>query len=75
MSPRFEFDSSLYDPLSITSIYGSVPTLLDMLRKSNLESDKYLQGSAIRAADQIIQWGSVSRLKILFLDDRIGQQL
>lgn len=75
MSPRFEFDSSLYDPLSITSIYGSVPTLLDMLRKSTFDNDKFLQGSAMRAADQILQWGSVSRLKILFLDDRTGQHL
>lgn len=75
MYPRFEFDSSLYDPLSITSIYGSVPTLLDMLRKSNLDSDKFLQGSTIKAADQILQWGSISRLRILSLDDRTGQQL
>lgn len=27
------------------------------------------------AADQILRWGDLSRLRILFLDDRVGQQL
>ncbi|KAJ6019002.1 hypothetical protein N7522_001069 [Penicillium canescens] len=73
--PRFEFDSSLYDPLSITSIYGSEAMLLDMLGKSNFDGDKFLQDSAMSAADQILQWGNVSRLRLLFLDDQVGPQL
>ncbi|KAJ5212655.1 uncharacterized protein N7498_004301 [Penicillium cinerascens] len=75
MMPRFEFDSNLYDPLSITSIYGSVAILIDMLRKSDFGNGKFLQGSAIKAADQILQWGDISRLQILFFDDQLGHQL
>lgn len=49
--------------------------LLDMLGKSNLDADEFLQDSAKSAADQILQWGNVSRLRILFLDDKVGPQL
>lgn len=73
--PRFQFDSSLYDPLSITSLYGSVAMLRDMLKKSDFDKDKFLPNPAMGAADQILQWGDVSRLGILFFDDQIGQQL
>jgi hypothetical protein len=73
--PRFEFDSNLYDPLSITSIYGSEAMLLDMLENSDLDNHKFLESSVMKAADQILQWGDVSRVKILFLDDRHGMKL
>ncbi|KAJ5615036.1 ankyrin repeat-containing domain protein [Penicillium hordei] len=56
-------------------MYGSVPTLYELLEKSNFDGDKFLPASAMRAADQILRWGSVARLKILFLDDQAGQQL
>ncbi|CAG7998998.1 unnamed protein product [Penicillium salamii] len=75
ISPRFEFDSSLYDPLGITSIYGSESTLRDMLGRSNFDGGNFLQESATRAADQILQWGKVSRLEILFFDHRTSAQL
>ncbi|KAJ5612711.1 hypothetical protein N7510_005905 [Penicillium lagena] len=72
---RFEFDSSLYDPLSITSLYGSVVMLRHMLKDSNFDNDKFLQKPAIMAVDQILQWGDVSRLRMLFFHDRLGDQL
>lgn len=75
MTPRFQFDSSLYDPLSITSLYGSVAMLRDMLENSNFDSNKFLREPAMEAADQILQWGDVRRLKILFFDGQLGHQL
>lgn len=75
MTARFRFDSSLYDPLSITSLYGSEAMLRDMLENSDFDKDKFLRNPAMEAADQIFQWGDISRLRILFLDDKLGHQL
>jgi hypothetical protein len=72
---RFEFDYRLYDPLSITSLYGSVSMLRHLLKISNFAKDFYLPNPAVGAADQILRWGDVSRLRILFFDDRVGHQL
>lgn len=72
---RFNFDSRLYDPLSITSLYGSDAILRDMLHNSDFNRDKYLGSPAISAADQILQWGNLSKLKILFLEGKICHQL
>ncbi|OJJ79437.1 uncharacterized protein ASPGLDRAFT_77654 [Aspergillus glaucus CBS 516.65] len=75
MTAGFRFDSSLYDPLSITSHYGSGAMLRDMLENSDFDKDKFLRNPAMEAADQIFQWGNISRLRILFLDDKLGHQL
>ncbi|KAL4920386.1 hypothetical protein BDW62DRAFT_16755 [Aspergillus aurantiobrunneus] len=75
ITARFEFESSLYDPLSITSLYGSETILRDMLRNSNFSEDYFLPNTAMEAAGQILRWGDVSRLKILFHDDRLRCQL
>ncbi|EEA22900.1 hypothetical protein TMatcc_001762 [Talaromyces marneffei ATCC 18224] len=75
IEPRFEFDSDLYDPLSITSLYGSEAMLRHMLMTSNLSTNNFFGDSVMRAVDQVLQWGDVSRLGILFLDDRVGRQL
>ncbi|KAF2472361.1 uncharacterized protein BDR25DRAFT_341809 [Lindgomyces ingoldianus] len=72
---RFEFDSHLYDPLSITSLYGSDAILRDILKNSNFGTAKYLPFPAIRAADQILQWGDLSRLRMLFLESQVSHQL
>ncbi|KAL1794606.1 hypothetical protein ACET3X_006422 [Alternaria dauci] len=72
---RFEFDSALYDPLSITALFGSDRLLLNLLETSTFDSDKYLTSPAMSAADQIIQWGDLSRLKILLLEERLRHQL
>ncbi|XRM48711.1 hypothetical protein ABZX51_011625 [Aspergillus tubingensis] len=73
--PRFEFESSLYDPLSITSLYGSETMLRVVLENSDYGNGKFLQDPAMRAADQILRWGEIARLRILFFDNRLGQQL
>ena len=48
--------------------------LLNMLEMSDLASYKFHEGSVMKAADQVLQWGDVSRVKILFLDDRNGMK-
>lgn len=66
-TPRFQFDSDLYDPLSITTLYGSEAMLREMLKKSDFSNrDMFLPNPAMGAAEQILQWGHVSRLRILF---------
>lgn len=75
INPRFQFDSSLYDPLSIISLYGSEKMLRYTFRNPDFSKDNFLQKPAIGATEQIIWWGDVSRLKILFLDDKLGHQL
>jgi len=72
---RFEFDSNLYDPLGITSLYGSNAMLYTMIENSSFDTDIFLNPSAICAADQIFQWGDLSRLELLFFDARLGRQL
>jgi hypothetical protein len=72
---RFEFYSHLYDPLSITALYGSDQLLHSMLESSNFDKDKYLPSPAICAADQILQWGDLSKLRILFFEGKLGHQL
>lgn len=74
MDPRFEFESSLYDPLSIASLYGSEAMLRDMLKNSDFGEDKFLPNPAWGAAEQIIQWGDLSRLRIL-LESGLSHQL
>lgn len=75
IKPRFEFDSSLYDPLSITSLYGSEAMLRNMLDNSDFTNGKFLPEPAMGAADQIFQWGDLFRLKILFLEGSVKHQL
>ena len=75
ITARFNFESSLYDPLSITALYGSDDMLRGMLANSDFKEDKFLPQSAMRATEQILQWGDVSRLRVLFLDDKLGYQL
>ncbi|UPK95413.1 hypothetical protein LCI18_006348 [Fusarium solani-melongenae] len=74
IQPRFEFDSSLYDPLSITSLYGSEVMLRGMLENSDFDNGKFLPNPSIGAASQILQWGDFPRVKIL-LESKHGHQL
>ena len=72
---RFEFDSGLYDPLSITSLYGSEAMLRDMLENSDFDSVQFLASPLLNAAHQILQWGKLSRLKMLFLNAKSNYQV
>jgi hypothetical protein len=46
-----------------------------MLQNSSFDEDKYLPLPAISAADQILLWGDLSRLRILFLEGKLSYQL
>lgn len=75
INPRFEFDSSLYDPLSITSMYGSEAMLRHMLENSDFDNGRFLPQPAIATASQIIRWGDLPRLRLLLLESKIRDQL
>ena len=75
LKARFAFESTLYDPLSITSLYGSQGMLQDMLDSSGFGKDIYLPETGMAAADRLLQSGDVSRLSILFSSSKIGYQL
>ncbi|ETI26828.1 hypothetical protein G647_10274 [Cladophialophora carrionii CBS 160.54] len=72
---RFGFDSRLYDPPSITSLYGSKALLCDMLQHSDFDAERFLPTPAFNAADQLLQWGDLSGLRILFLEDKFSHRL
>lgn len=74
VKPRFEFNSSLYDPLSIASLYGSKAVLCHLLRSADFDQRKYIRNSAVEAAHQIQQWGESARLQSLY-ESRLGNQL
>ncbi|KAK3624123.1 hypothetical protein LTR22_024108 [Elasticomyces elasticus] len=74
IQPRFQFQDELYDLLSIVCLYGSTSVLMHMLEESDFTKEAYLPPSAIKAADQILQWGDLSRLELLALDHRVGYQ-
>lgn len=75
VTERFEFDSTLYDPLSITSLYGSEDMLRHMVESSSFSADTYLQRTAMAAVAQILRWGDLSRLRILFQSATLGIHL
>jgi NACHT domain len=75
ITPRFPFESNLYDPLSITSLYGSEAMLRYMLANSDFDKGSFLSEAAFGAGEQVIQWGAASKLRILFLDEKLGYQL
>ncbi|KAH8589048.1 hypothetical protein B0O99DRAFT_677016 [Bisporella sp. PMI_857] len=66
IKPRFIFDNTLYDPLSITSLYGSEAMLRELIDGSEFDREKFFPNPAMGAADQTLQWGDLSRLRVLF---------
>lgn len=75
MQPRIHFESSLYDPLSIISLYGPEPMMRRMVESCDFSRSAYLERPAIAAAGQILQWGDPTRLRILFLNAIFRDQL
>lgn len=75
IKPRFEFEYQLYDPLSITSLYGSEEALCHLLDHSHFDNGNFFEGSAMKAVHQILQYGELARLRILMTNSRIGHQL
>lgn len=75
LKPRFDFDGSMYDPLSVTSLYGSDALLLKMVQKAKFDQSCYLPRTAMLAAGQVLRWGDKSRLGVLFRGLHTGPQL
>lgn len=75
IEPRFPFDASLYDPLSIVSLYGTPAVLEYMIETSDLGGDSFLPCPAMGAAEQVLRWGDASRVRILFQSHKTGPQL
>lgn len=73
--PRFEFDPSLYDPLGITALFGSPEMFRHVIKSWDFSNGNFLPESIMRAADQLIRWGDISRLRMLPLDERAKHQL
>lgn len=72
---RFDFDSSLYDPLSITALYGPDTILNNMLQHADFNKDSYLSLPSLSTADQILQWGNLDRLKMLIIGAKPSHEL
>ena len=75
INARFPFDSKLYDPLSITSLYGSEAMLCHMLENADFDKPHHLPLAATGATNQVLQWGDLARLRILLLEGKFGYQL
>lgn len=68
---RFEFDSTQYDPLAISSLYGSDVVLRQMLQQSDFSSDCFFTNTAIAATSKILLSGRLDRLGTLMLSPRV----
>ena len=75
INPRQDFDSSLYDPLSITALYGSEAMLCRVLRDADLGSEAYVSQPVKAATIQLLRWGDLSRLKTLLMEIRAKDQI
>lgn len=75
LKARFDFPNHLYDPLIITALYDTEAMLLHLLDNAGVQSNKYLPSSAMNAADQMLRWGTLSKLRIIFPHHRCWQQI
>ncbi|KAI1266270.1 hypothetical protein F5Y18DRAFT_25077 [Xylariaceae sp. FL1019] len=60
---KFEFDYHKHDPLSIISLYATESAFQHVLKISSFDMAFYHPDSAVQAADQILQFGDMSRLR------------
>lgn len=72
--PRFDFDSTLYDPLGVTSIYGSTAMFQHLLGHSDFSKSSFLPNPAMAASDLILQNGDLMRIRPLW-ESKVGHQI
>ncbi|KAI7326164.1 hypothetical protein KC326_g350 [Hortaea werneckii] len=65
IQPRFLFEDELYDPLSITCLFGSESMLWHVLANADFCKDVYHPHSVRRAVEQVLQWGDLARTHML----------
>ena len=75
IKPKFAYDSDFLDPLIITSLYGPEIALKKLLQDHNVASKDFLIDSVKQTIQQIIRYGAVIRLCVLFRDPRVGPQV
>lgn len=74
ITPKFGYDGLSQDPLIVVSLYGPEIALKMLLEddKIDLRGKEFLADSVEQTVKQIIQWGDISRLAILFRDPQVG---
>jgi hypothetical protein len=77
IKPKFIYDSRSQDPLTVVSLHGPASALKMLLedQKIDLGNKEFLVDSVKQTVKQVIQWGDISRLSILFRDNRVGPDL
>jgi hypothetical protein len=75
LKARFDFPSHLYDPLSITALYGTYAMLIHLLNTTDLSSHTYLPLSVMEVSDQVLQYGNLAKLRLVFLHHRNRQEV
>ncbi|KAK5232289.1 hypothetical protein LTR47_006502 [Exophiala xenobiotica] len=76
ITPKF-YNSQPQDPLTNVSLHGPEVALIRLLEDNtiDLRGKEFLFDSVKRSVEQIIWWGDVSRLSILFRHARVGPQI
>ncbi|OAP59319.1 hypothetical protein AYL99_06617 [Fonsecaea erecta] len=76
ITPKF-YNSHPQDPLTIVSVHGPEVALIRLLEDNTIDlgGKEFLFDSVKRSIEQIIWWGDISRLSILFRHARVGPQI
>lgn len=72
---KFDLNSDHLDPLVLVSLYGSEFALEKLLRGHDLGGKEFLNNSIEETIRQILRFGDISRLRILFRDSRFGPRV
>ncbi|KAI7506532.1 hypothetical protein KC347_g7555 [Hortaea werneckii] len=75
IQPRFLFEDELYDPLSITCLFGSESMLWHVLANADFRKDVYHPHSVKRAVEQVLQWADLGRIPMLALRTEMWLQI
>lgn len=77
ITPKFGYNSHSQDPLTVVSLHGPESALRKLLENDNIDlsSKEFLLDSVQQTIKQIIQWGDISRLSILFRDTLVGPEV
>lgn len=70
MKPRFDINDEVCDPLSIMALCGSPAMLRKMLMNADFDDGNFLPSTVMTSVDQVLHWGDLSRLCILFREGR-----
>lgn len=77
ITPKFDYKYYSLDPLTVVSVYGPQLALERLLEddKIDLSGKEFLFDSVKQTIEQVIQWGDISRLSMLFRNSRVGPKV